>query len=134
MIVETAGGMIPFICHVFLILFGGFFGLSFAFNKNFVKNSIGFGSKDAMYMGRPLGFLMIGVVLMLIATLFQIGNFTSTNEVIGVMFIFTIFAFFYNVGTTLKFFESFDGKDWPIKHAIRPLIPMVVIIIRYLTL
>ena len=34
MIVETAGGMIPFICHVFLILFGGFFGLSFAFNKS----------------------------------------------------------------------------------------------------
>ena len=134
MIVETAGGMIPFICHVFLILFGGFFGLSFAFNKNFVKNSIGFGSKDAMYMGRPLGFLMIGVVLMLIATLFQIGNFTSPNEVIGIMFIFTIFAFFYNVGTTFKFFESFDGNDWPIKHAIRPLIPMVVIIIRYLTL
>ena len=133
MIVETAGGMIPFICHVFLILFGGFFGLSFAFNKNFVKNSIGFGSKDAMYMGRPLGFLMIGVVLMLIATLFQIGNFTSPNEVIGIMFIFTIFVF-YNVGTTLKFFESFDGNDWPIKHAIRPLIPMVVIIIRYLTL
>ena len=134
MIVETAGGMIPFICHIFLILFGGFFGLSFAFNKNFVKNSIGFGSKDAMYMGRPLGFLMIGVVLMLIATLFQIGNFTSPNEVICIMFIFTIFAFFYNVGTTLKFFESFDGNDWPIKHAIRPLIPMIVIIIRYFTL
>ena len=34
--IESAGGMIPFICHVFLILFGGFFGLSFAFNKNFV--------------------------------------------------------------------------------------------------
>ena len=134
MIVETAGGMIPFICHVFLILFGGFFGLSFAFNKNFVKNSIGFGSKDAMYMGRPLGFLMIGVVLMLIATLFQIGNFTSPNEVIGIMFIFTIFAFIYNIWTTLKFFESFDGNDWPIKHAIRPLIPMIVIIIRYFTL
>ena len=132
--IEIAGGMIPFICHVFLILFGGFFGLSFAFNKNFVKNSIGFGSKDAMYMGRPLGFLMIGVVLMLIATLFQIGDFNSANEVIGIMFIFTIFAFFYNVGTTLKFFESFDGNDWPIKHAIRPLIPMVVILVRYFSL
>ena len=34
-----------------------------------------------MFMGRPLGFLMIGVVLMLIATLFQIGGFTSPNEV-----------------------------------------------------
>ena len=39
--IETAGGMIPFICHVFLILFGGFFGLSFAFNKNFVQNAPG---------------------------------------------------------------------------------------------
>ena len=37
-----------------LILFGGFFGLSFAFNKSFVQNSIGFGSKDAMYMGLSL--------------------------------------------------------------------------------
>ena len=132
--IETAGGMIPFICHVFLILFGGFFGLSFAFNKNFVKNSIGFESRDAMYMGRPLGFLMIGVVLMLIATLFQIGDFNSANEVIGIMFIFTIIAFCYNIGTTMKIFESFDGNDWPIKHAIRPLIPMIVILIRYFTL
>ncbi len=134
MIIESAGGMIPFICHVFLILFGGFFGLSFAFNKNFVKNSIGFESRDAMYMGRPLGFLMIGVVIMLILTLFQIGSFSSINEVIGIMFIFTIIAFCYNIGTTLKIFESFDGNDWPIKHAIRPLIPMIVILIRYFTL
>ena len=62
--IESAGGMIPFLCHCFLILFGGFFGLSFALNKNFVKNSIGYESKEAMFMGRPLGFLMIGVVLM----------------------------------------------------------------------
>ena len=26
--IETAGGMIPFLCHVFLILFGAFFGLN----------------------------------------------------------------------------------------------------------
>jgi len=132
--IESAGGMIPFLCHIFLILFGGFFGLSFAFNKNFVNNSIGYGSKDAMYMGRPLGFLMLAVVLMLIATLFQIGGFSSSNEVIGILFIFTILAFCYNVGTTLKIFESFDGKDWPIKHAVRPLIPMVIILLRYFSL
>ena len=132
--IEAAGGMIPFLCHVFLILFGGFFGLSIAFNQNFVPNSIGYPSKDAMYMGRPLGFLMIGVVLMLIATLFQIGGFTSANEVIGILFIFTILAFLSNIATTLKMLESFDGNDWPIKHAIRPLIPMVVILIRYFTL
>ena len=42
--IESAGGMIPFLCHVFLILFGGFFGLNFAFNKNFVKSNIGYES------------------------------------------------------------------------------------------
>ena len=87
-----------------------------------------------MYMGRPLGFLMIGVVLMLVATLFQVGNFNSANEILGVMFIFTVLAFTYNLLTTLKILKSFDGNDWPIKHSIRPLIPMVVIIIRYFTL
>ena len=132
--IESAGGMIPFICHIFLILFGGFFGLSFAFNKNFAKNSLGFASTDAMYMGRPLGFLMIGIVLMLIASLFQLGSFNSANEILGAMFIFTILAFIYNLLTTLKVLESFDGNDWPIKHSIRPLIPMIVILIRYFTL
>ena len=132
--IETAGGMIPFLCHVFLILFGAFFGLNLAFNKNFVKSNIGFPSKDAMYMGRPLGFLMSGMVLMLIATLFQIGGFQSPNEVLGAFFVFTILATLYNLATTLKILESFDGNDWPIKHAIRPLIPMVVILIRYFSL
>ena len=132
--IESAGGMIPFLCHVFLILFGGFFGLNLAFNKNFVKSNIGFPSKDAMYMGRPLGFMMTGMVLMLIATLFQIGGFASSNEVIGVLFIFTLLAFCYNLATTLKILESFDGNDHHIKNAIRPLIPMIVILIRYFTL
>ena len=63
--IETAGGMIPFLCHVFLILFGGFFGLNFAFNKGFVQKSIGYENIQATYMGRPLGFLMMGLVLML---------------------------------------------------------------------
>ena len=132
--IESAGGMIPFLCHVFLILFGAFFGLNLAFNKNFVKSNIGFPSKDAMYMGRPLGFLMSGMVLMLIATLFQIGGFQSPNEVLGAFFVFTIVATLYNLATTLKILESFDGNDWPIKHAIRPLIPMIVILIRYFNL
>ena len=54
--IESAGGIIPFLCHVFLILFGGFFGLNFAFNKNFVQKSIGYDNIQATYMGRPLGF------------------------------------------------------------------------------
>ena len=132
--IESAGGMIPFLCHVFLILFGSFFGLNLAFNKNFVKSNIGFPSKDAMYMGRPLGFLMTGMVLMLIATLFQIGGFKSVNEILGAFFVFTVLATLYNLATTFKILESFDGNDWPIKHAIRPLIPMIVILIRYFNL
>ena len=40
--IESAGGMIPFLCHLFLILFGGFFGLNFAFNKNFAQKNFGF--------------------------------------------------------------------------------------------
>ena len=89
--IESAGGMIPFLCHVFLILFGGFFGINFAFNKNFVQKSIGYDNIQAAYMGKPLGFLMTGLVLMAIAALFQIGGVTSANEIFGALFIFTIF-------------------------------------------
>ena len=132
--IESAGGMIPFLCHVFLIFFGGFFGLNFAFNKNFVKSNIGYESTEAIYMGRPLGFLMLGLVIMLIATLFQIGGFTSSNEIFGVLFIFTVLAFFYNLSLVIKILPTHDGEPHDIKNAIRPLIPMVVILIRYLTL
>ena len=132
--IEVAGGMVPFLCHVFLILFGGFFGLNFAFNKNFVQKSIGYDSIQAIYMGRPLGFLMLGLVIMLIATLFQIGGFTSSNEIFGVLFIFTVLAFFYNLSLAMKILPTHDGEPHDIKNAIRPLIPMVVILIRYLTL
>ena len=132
--IESAGGMIPFLCHVFLIFFGGFFGLNFAFNKNFVKSNIGYESTEAIYMGRPLGFLMLGLVIMLIATLFQIGGFTSSNEIFGVLFIFTVLAFFYNLSLVIKILPTHDGEPHDIKNAIRPLIPMVVIIIRYFTL
>ena len=132
--IETAGGMIPFLCHVFLILFGGFFSLNFIFNQNFVKNSIGYDSIQATYMGRPLGFLMLGLVLMFIATLFQIGGFTSSNEIFGVLFIFTVLAFFYNMSLAMKILPTHDGGEWPLKQNARPLIPLAVLIIRYFTL
>ena len=94
--IESAGGMIPFLCHVFLIFFGGFFALNFVFNQNFAKNSFGYDSIEAVYMGRPFGFLMSGVILMLIATLFQIGGFSSANELISVIFIFTVISVWFN--------------------------------------
>ena len=132
--IETAGGMIPFICHVFLILFGAFFGLNFAFNKSFVQKSIGYENIQAAYMGRPLGFLMMGLVSMAAAALFQVGGVTSANEVFGALFIFTVLAFFYNLSLTMNILPTHDGKPHEIKNAIRPLIPMVVILIRYFTL
>ena len=132
--IEAAGGMIPFICHVFLILFGGFFGLNFAFNKNFAQKSFGFDNIQAAYMGRPLGFLMTGCIVMAIFALFQIAGVTSANEIFGAIFIFTVLAFVYNMSLVMKILPTHDGNDHDIKNAIRPLIPMVVILIRYFTL
>ena len=85
-------------------------------------------------MGKPLGFLMLGLVIMLIATLFQIGGFTSSNEIFRVLFIFTVLAFFYNLSLVMKILPTHDGESHDIKNAIRPLIPMVVILIRCFTL
>ena len=132
--IESAGGMIPFLCHVFLILFGGFFALNFVFNKNFAKNNFGYDSIEAVYMGRPFGFLMSGVILMLIATLFQIGGFSSANELISVIFIFTVIGALYNLALYLKIWPTHNGNPHDIKNVIRPLIPMTVIVIRFFAL
>ncbi len=132
--IESAGGMIPFLCHVFLIFFGGFFALNFVFNKNFAKNSFGYDSIEAVYMGRPFGFLMSGVILMLIATLFSIGGFSSANELISVIFIFTVIGALYNLALYLKIWPTHNGNPHDIKNVIRPLIPMTVIVIRFFTL
>ena len=132
--IESAGGMIPFLCHVFLILFGGFFGLIFAFNKNFAQKCFGFDNIQAAYMGRPLGFLMTGCVLMAFLALFGIAGVTSANEIFGAIFVFTVLAFLYNTALVMKILPTYDGKDHEIKNAIRPLIPMVVILIRYFNL
>ena len=132
--IETAGGMIPLLGHVFLILFGAFFSLNLAFNKNFVQKSIAYENIQAAYMGRPLGFLMLGIVLMAIAALFQIGGIASANELFGALFIFTVLAFLWNLSLTMKILPTHDGNPHEVKNAIRPLIPMVLILIRYFTL
>ena len=76
---------------------------------------------------------MSGVVLMLIVTLFEIGGFTATRELLGAMGLFTAFAFIYNMGLFIKVFPTFDGADHEVKNAIRPLIPLIVIIIYFCT-
>ena len=130
--IDSLGGIVPFLGHVFLIFFAGFFSLNFVFNKNFTK-SFGFESPEAAQMGRPLGFLMFGVVLMLIATLFQIGGFNSTNEIYAILFIFALLGFLNNVLMYLKVLESLNDAQQNIKNAIRPLIVVVVILIIYFT-
>ena len=132
--IEIAGGMVPFLCHIFLILFGSFFGLNLSLNKGFVQKSFGYENIQAAYMGRPLGFMMMGLVLMAVAPLFQIGGITSVNEVFGVLFIFTVLGFLYNLSLVMKILPTHDGNSHEIKNAIRPLIPMVVILIRYFSL
>ena len=124
---------IPFLCHVFLILFGGFFAIQLTFNSTKFAATLRMNSPEAAAALKPAGFLMSGVVLMLIATLFEIGGFTATGELLGAMGLFTAFAFIYNMGLFLKVFPTFDGADHEVKNAIRPLIPLIVIIIYFCT-
>ena len=124
---------IPFLCHVFLILFGGFFAIQMTFNSTKFAATLRMNSPEAAAALKPAGFLMSGVVLMLIATLFEIGGFTATGELLGAMGLFTAFAFIYNMGLFLKVWPTFDGADHDVKNAIRPLIPLVVIIIYFVT-
>ena len=124
---------IPVLCHVFLILFGGFFSIQLTFNSQKFAATLRMNSPEAAAALKPAGFLMSGVVLMLIATLFGIGGFTATGELLGAMGLFTGFAFIYNMGLFLKVFPTFDGADHEVKNAIRPLIPLIVIIIYFCT-
>jgi len=124
---------IPFLCHVFLILFGGFFAFQMTFNSTKFAATLRMNSPEAAAALKPAGFLMSGVVLMLIATLFGIGGFTATEELLGALGLFTAFAFIYNMGLVLKVFPTFDGADHEVKNAIRPLIPLIVIIIYFCT-
>ena len=131
-LILTHGGMIPFICHIFLIFFGGFMSLSIIFNPNFVKG-MGFDSVDARFLGRGLGFSILAITLVFIATLFQCGRFTSFFEVYAVLFLFTLFGFLNQLLMYLKVLKTHDDKPVPIANMMRPLIPLVVIIIRRLT-
>ena len=126
------GGVIPFICHIFLIFFGGFMSLSMIFNPNFVKG-MGFESVEARFLGRGFGFSVLAITLVFVATLFQWGNFTSFFEIYAVLFLFTFFGFLNQLLMYLKVLKTHNDQPIPIANIIRPLIPLVVIIIRRLT-
>ncbi len=124
---------IPFLCHVFLILFGGFFAIQLTFNSQKFASSLRMDSPQAAYALKPAGFLMSGTVLMLIAILFEIGGFSSAKELLAGMGLFCAFAFIWNMGLVLKVWQTFDGEAHDMKNAIRPLIPLVVILIYFWT-
>ena len=131
-LIVVHGGVIPFICHIFLIFFGGFMSLSMIFNPNFVKG-MGFESVDARFLGRGFGFSIFAITCVFIATLFQWGRFTSFFEIYIVLFLFTLFAFLNQLLMYLKVLKTHNDKPVPMTNIIRPLIPLVVIIIRRLT-
>ncbi len=124
---------VPILCHVFLILFGGYFAIQLTFNSQKFAASLRMDSPQAAYALKPAGFLMSGTVLMLIATLFEIGGFSSAKELLAGMGLFCAFAFIWNMGLVLKVWPTFDGEAHDMKNAIRPLIPLVVILIYFCT-
>ena len=131
-LIVVHGGVIPFICHIFLIFFGGFMSLSMIFNPNFVKG-MGFESVDARFLGRGFGFSIFAITCVFIATLFQWGRFTSFFEIYTVLFLFTLFAFLNQLLMYLKVLNTHNDQPVPMANVIRPLIPLIVIIIRRLT-
>ena len=122
------------ICHVFLILFGGFFAFQLTFNAKKFATDLRMDSPQVPYALKPAGFLMGGSVVMLILSFFEISIFERTFDtptLFAAMGIVCTFSFIWNMGLVLKVWPTFDGADHDIKNAIRPLIPLIVIIIYF---
>ena len=77
---------------------------------------------------------MMGLVLMFIATLFQIGEYNSINEIFTVLFIFLVLASLHGFALSFKILATHDGGDWPLKQNLRLLIPLAALLIKYFTL
>ena len=122
---------IPFLCHVFLILFGGFFAIQMTFNSHKIRCNASheFPRSCCCFKTRRISNEWSGFNAD--CHVFEIGGFTATGELLGAMGLFTAFAFIYNMGLFLKVFPTFDGADHEVKNAIRPLIPLIVIIIYF---
>jgi len=122
------------ICHIFLILFGGFFAFQLTFNAKKFATDLRMDSPQVPYALKPAGFLMGGSVVMLIVSFFEISIFERTFDtptLFAAMGIVCTFSLIWNMGLVLKVWPTFDGADHHIKNAIRPLIPLIVIIIYF---
>ncbi len=122
------------LCHTFLILFGSYFSIQLTFNsKQFGQRSLRIYSKQAYGYLKPLGILMMAIVLMLIVTLpsLQIGGFSSTKELIALVGVYSVMLFFWNMGQHLKIWSTPDGREYFKKNTYRPLIPLIVVLIYF---
>ena len=121
------------ICHVFLILFGGFFAFQLTFNSKKFATDLRLDSPQVPYALKPAGFLMGGTVLMLIATLpsLQIGGLSSTKELIALVGVYSVMLFIWNMGQHLKIWSTPDGRDYYKKNTYRPLIFLIVVLIYF---
>jgi hypothetical protein len=126
---------IQILCQFFLILFGSFFAIQLIFNtKLFAQKSLRIYSKQAQGSLKPLGFLLLAMVLMLVVTLpmLQIGGFGSARELIAVIGIYTAITFIWNMGQYLKIFQTPDGREYYKKNTFRPLVVFLVTLIYFL--
>jgi len=80
-----------------------------------------------------ISFSILAITLVFIATLFQWGRFTSFFEIYTVLFLFTLFGFLNQLLMYLKVLKTHNDQPVPMANVIRPLIPLIVIIIRRLT-
>ena len=131
--IETQGGLIPLICHLFLIAFTGFFGLSCLFNGKNLSQNFGFRDDQEQVAAsfRPLGFAFTTFCVVLIAQLFQVV-ITSSFEIYTILLLFFVLAFVGNLLGYFKIWNTF-GVETQVKNIILPLVPIAVIVIRCLT-
>jgi len=76
---------------------------------------------EARFLGRALGFSILSITCVFIATLFQIGRFTSFFEIYSVLFLFTLFAFLNQILMYFNILKTHDDKPVKMSNVIRPI-------------
>ena len=83
-------------------------------------------------MASSISFLIIVLVLMFIATLFQVGEYISTNEILTVLSISFTLVFLYGLALSSKILVTHGKGNWSLKNNLRTLISLIVLLIRNL--
>jgi ABC-type tungstate transport system substrate-binding protein len=69
---------------------------------------------------------------MFIATLFQVGEYISTNEILTVLSISFTLVFLYGLALSFKILVTHGKGNWSLKNNLRTLISLIVLLIRNL--